>query len=293
MRLSRLVVMTALIQVSLDTAGIIVSLLWPLATGIIAFDELKNDKPIVYEDNSWVSGEVRTYHDYSRIRSSHPVIYMLPHLWTGVIPRMMDGYKCVVADQMVADHLDAWHSLLSSTGNNPWDHIILSLSKLHKQSPTKLERLQHSLDSALEMRRNNCRVRNPSLIIHELVFMGASLGICVVTIIVTLCKKMALMHLPWMVITGYEIAGNAAVSVTFLTSPGYPYLIVLICIIKMIVLKWVFVKVIRRHMIFCIEQREKKGIQQVKEDLERKVLRSQLSDKGKVRLARVFGNYSS
>ena len=44
MRLSRLVVVTALIQVSLDAAGIIISLLWPLATGIIAFDELKNDK---------------------------------------------------------------------------------------------------------------------------------------------------------------------------------------------------------------------------------------------------------
>ena len=42
----------------------------------------------------------------------------------------------------------------SSTGpGNPWDHIILSLSKLHKQSPKKLERLQKSLDSALEMRR--------------------------------------------------------------------------------------------------------------------------------------------
>lgn len=44
MRLSRLVVVTALIQISLDAAGIIISLLWPLATGIIAFDELKNDK---------------------------------------------------------------------------------------------------------------------------------------------------------------------------------------------------------------------------------------------------------
>ena len=32
---------------------------------------------------------------------------------------------------------------------------------------------------------------------------------------------MALMHLPWMVLTGYEIAGNVAVSVTFLTSPGF------------------------------------------------------------------------
>lgn len=40
--------------------------------------------------------------------------------------------------------------------------------------------------------RNNCRVRNTSLIIHELVFMGLSLGICLVTIIVTLCKKVGL-----------------------------------------------------------------------------------------------------
>jgi len=122
--------------------------------------------------------------------------------------------------------------------------------------------------------------------------MGASLGICLVTIIVTLCKKMALMHLPWMILTGYEIAGNVSVAVTFLTSPGYPYLIVLICVTKMIILKWVFVKVIRRQMMYCIAQREKKGTQQVKEDLERKLLRSQLSDKGKVRLARVFGSYS-
>lgn len=71
-------------------------------------------RPVVYEDSSWVSGEVRTYHDYSRIRSAHPVIYMLPHIWTGVIPRMMDGYKCVVADQIVSEHLDSWHSLLRS-----------------------------------------------------------------------------------------------------------------------------------------------------------------------------------
>lgn len=293
MKLSRLVVVTALIQASLDTAGIIISLLCPLATGTIAFDELQNDKPVVYEDSSWVTGEVRTYHDYSRIRSSHPVIYMLPHIWSGVIPRMMDGYKCVVADQMVSDHLDSWHSLLSSTDSaGPWDHIILSLSKLHKQSPSELHSVQKSLDAALEMRRTNCRVRNKSLIVSELVFMGASLTVCLATVTVTLCTQMALIYLPWMILTGYEIAGNVATFVTFLTSPGYPYLISLICITKVIILKWVFVQAIRRRMIYCIEKREKKGTQQVKEDLERKLLRSQLSDKGKVRLARVFGTYS-
>ena len=215
----------------------------------------------------------------------------------------------------------------SSTGNNPWDHIILSLSKLHKQSPKKLERLQKSLDSALEMRRwgqtlannwggcrrhiilfvyrNNCRVRNKSLVISELVFMGASLGVCLVTIIMTLCKKVGLRDKKcdktprchavtrvltsiinrwlWCTCPGWSSLGTRSratcrslwhfsllqVHIKIKTGPvryhnditchcsGYPYLIVLICVTKMIILKWVFVKVIRRQMIYCIEQREK------------------------------------
>lgn len=41
----------------------------------------------------------------------------------------------------------------STAEKNSWDHIILSLSKLHKELPTELHSLQKKLDSALEMRR--------------------------------------------------------------------------------------------------------------------------------------------
>ena len=49
----------------------------------------------------------------------------------------------------------------------------------------------------------------------------------------------------------YKVRGKAC------NFSGYSYLIVLISVTKMIILKWVFVKVIRRQMIYCIEQREK------------------------------------
>jgi len=291
MKLKQLVVVVAFVQCCIDLIGITLNILCPFCTGITAFDQLQNDSPIVYEDTSWVTDKVTTFKDYSHIKSIPPMMYLLPHLWTGVIPRMMDGYKCIVSDQLVTEHLQTWTELVSTAERSSWDHIILSLSKLHKELPTKLHSLQKKLDSALEMRRTNCHSRSKSLIITELAFMGLSLGCCVVTICVTLFSKLAQLYLPWMIVTGYEIAGNVSVAITFLTSPGYSYLISLICFMKVYVLRWVFVHVIRKQMVFCIEQREKKAALQAKDD-ERRLLRSQLSEKGKIRLSRVFGTYS-
>jgi len=257
MKLKQLVVVVALVQCCIDIIGISLNILCPLCTGILAFEQLQNDSPIIYEDTSWVTDEVTTYKDYSHIKSFPPMLYLVPHLWTGVIPRMMDGYKCIVSDQLVTEHLQSWTELVSTAEKNSWDHIILSLSKLHKELPTELHSLQKKLDSALEMRRTNCHGRNKSLIITEMAFMGISLGCCIVTICVTLFSKIAQFYLPWMIVTGYEIAGNVSVAITFLTSPGYSYLISLICLIKVYLLRWVFVHVIRKQMVFCIEQREK------------------------------------
>jgi len=294
MKLQRLVLVAATFQSCIEVVGLVLSFLCPLCTEVIAFDELHNDRPIIYEDTSWVSDDVKTYKDYSRITQAHPVIYILPHVWSGVIPRMLDGYKCIVADYLVTENLDKWNSIVSSAEKNPWDHIIVSLSKLHKEMPRKLKMLQKSLDNALEMRRLHCAGRNETLVMSERVFMGLHLFFCLFTLGVTICSQVALLYLPWMILTGYEIAGNIAVFVTFLTSPGYPYLTALVCAVKVICLRWVFVHVIRRQMVFCIEQREKKAAasQQLKDDQERKLLRSQLSVKGKVRLSRVFGNYT-
>jgi len=81
--------------------------------------------------------------------------------------------------------------------------------------------LQKSLDNALEMRRLDCAGRNETLVMSERVFMALHLICCVLTILVTFFTQIALLYLPWMILTGYEIAGNIAVFVTFLTSPGY------------------------------------------------------------------------
>ena len=79
-------------------AGIAVSLLVPPGphTGSLAWAELHGDLATLHEDTSWVTGEVSTYRDYSRLTPAHPALYLLPHLWTGVIPRMLDGYRLVI-----------------------------------------------------------------------------------------------------------------------------------------------------------------------------------------------------
>jgi len=294
MKLRMCVVVAALVHCCLDAAGIAVSLLVPPGphTGSLAWAELHGDRAALHEDTSWLTGEVSTYRDYSRVTPAHPALYLLPHLWAGVIPRMLDGYRCVVADQLVAGHLASWHSLFSLSQRAPGEHVILSLSRMYNQKPRQVETLQKNLDSALEMRRTQCGGRRDTLILLELVFMAASLLVCLATVLATLCSQLHLAYLPWMLVLGFEIAGNLVVAVTFLTSPGLPLLISLVCTLKVIILRWIFVNVVRRQMIRCIEMREKEGSQQVKEDLERKVLRSQLSDKGRVRLARVFGSYS-
>ena len=106
MKLQRLVLVAATFQSCIEVVGLVLSFLCPLCTEVIAFDELHNDRwgddnslvnyvgnifptyrPIIYEDTSWVSDDVKTYKDYSRITQAHPVIYILPHVWSGVIPR--------------------------------------------------------------------------------------------------------------------------------------------------------------------------------------------------------------
>ena len=81
----------------LPQAGIAVSLLVPAGphTGSLAWAELHGDRATLHEDTSWLTGEVSTYRDYSRVTPAHPALYLLPHLWAGVIPRMLDGYRLV------------------------------------------------------------------------------------------------------------------------------------------------------------------------------------------------------
>ena len=62
--------------------------------------------------------------------------------------------------------------------------------------------------------------------------------------------------------------------------PGLPQVISAVCLLKVILLRWVF-KVVRRQMLHVMER----------EDEEKKSIRTKLNVTGKVRLGRFFGTY--
>ena len=62
--------------------------------------------------------------------------------------------------------------------------------------------------------------------------------------------------------------------------PGLPQVISAVCLVKVILLRWVF-KVVRRQMLHVMER----------DDEEKKSIRTKLSVTGKVRLGRFFGTY--
>ena len=44
-------------------------------------------RPAEYQDGSFLTNKISIYKDYSNITGSHPQLYILPHLWSGVVPR--------------------------------------------------------------------------------------------------------------------------------------------------------------------------------------------------------------
>ena len=78
---------------------------------------------------------------------------MLPHIFSGVVPRMVDGFKCITADQMVLEHVEIWEQLVGSMKDDPREHIILALSEAYLKHPLTMSKLEETLDEALALRR--------------------------------------------------------------------------------------------------------------------------------------------
>ena len=62
----------------------------------------------LYEDTSWLTNTTRVLRDYSETLRGLPQVYLVPHLWSGVLARMVSGYRCVVADQEVEQIITRW-----------------------------------------------------------------------------------------------------------------------------------------------------------------------------------------
>jgi len=130
------------------------------------------------------------------------------------------------------------------------------------------------------------------VVLLELVAMVGNAISALLILIISPYSKLPRLHIPWMIFSAFEITGNVCVSVAFILFPGLPYLICILCITKVMWLRWVWVKVVRRQMHEQIDQNDKYIDLMVKEDFERKLLRTHLDQKGKVRLGRCLGSYA-
>ena len=152
MRLRNLVIILTTFQVLFEISGIIVTIFCAPCRGVITVESLASDNATFFSDSSWAD-RPRIYKDYSQITNTHYSIYVLPHIFSGVVPRMVDGFKCITSDQMVLEYMTEWKEMVGSMKDDPRDHIILALSEAYLKHPKGMERLEKKIDEALTLRR--------------------------------------------------------------------------------------------------------------------------------------------
>ena len=121
---------------------------------------------------------------------------------------MVDGFKCITADQMVLEYLDDWEFLVGSMKDDPREHIILSLSEAYLKQPEKMKILEEKLDEALSMRRYTnimildvinllvycrqfCTTKEDGIILLELVAMAANTISALLILAISACNKVS------------------------------------------------------------------------------------------------------
>ena len=105
-------------QVLYEISGILVTVFCPPCRGVVSPEDLISDSATKFADTSW-GNKSQIYKDYSGITSYHFSVYVLPHMFSGVVPRMVDGSKCITADQMVLENMDIWEQLVASMKDDP------------------------------------------------------------------------------------------------------------------------------------------------------------------------------
>jgi hypothetical protein len=121
---------------------------------------------------------------------------------------MVDGFKCITADQIVLEYLDGCEDLVGSMKHDPREHIILALSKAYLKQPKDMKKVEHKLDEALAMRsyiltkpnvfiiiqylnRRNCTYKEDIIILLELVAMAANAISALLILAISACNKVS------------------------------------------------------------------------------------------------------
>jgi len=316
MNLKTLVILVSLFQALVDCIGIIVSVIFP--------DILLDDSTIQPQNYTRQLSNQTTdilSQDFSYVRTVNILYYIVPYLFSGVIPRMLNGLECLTADQLVgkylSEHQQAQEYMVEGIPGFPpnrtyWLDVLNSTrSKLkgalgrrkiqccqfevpvanHKRKNFQFEIVPEDAISHFKNRDHEVKNRFSAnlMSLFELITMGLNAGASLLLVIIAnLNQKLPLLHSPWLLLSAIEITGNVLVAMVFSVELGYCQITSLVCIVKTVWLSTIWSKVVRKSMARTINP----GVVALSQDTERRMLRTQLSNKGRPRLYRLFGSYS-
>jgi len=270
MKLKTQVIIISLFQALVDIAGIITA---------VYFNKIVNslENTRTNEPSNIVSNQ-QLLHNYSYVENVNVLYYTLPYIFSGVIPRMLNGFECLTADQLVSKHLkewrqvekikedsktrtqnfpilpEYWDSVLNETENNLIESIDRRKQKCtnsnYKISQLRIDdnmnEKQFLEDFAI--RRNEDKNTSSVYLMcwFELATMAAnSLSSVLIATLAIFNLELPLLHIPWLLLTAIEITGNICVSLAFSVVPGYCLLTSAICVTRALWLGTIWSKTIR------------------------------------------------
>ena len=171
-------------------------------------EDLAHDSATQFADAAWTEEPI-VYKDYSHITTTYYSIYVLPHIFSGVVPRMVDGFKCITTDQMVREYLDEWEEMVGSVKDGHREQIILALSKAYLKQARNMKEVELKLEESLALRRYaicyvlalcfqsfriHCTIKEDSIILLELVAMVGNALSALLILIISACNSTKVSH---------------------------------------------------------------------------------------------------
>jgi len=271
MQLKTQVIIISIFQALIDIGGIITA---------IQFNEIVESIEINFQSSVLENAtkNFRKQQDYRSIESVNILYYTLPYFFSGVIPRMLNGFQCLTADQLVIEHLSEWKKVVQIKENN--DFQISSVPIPSEYWRSILNDTEINLSDSIERREQHCSNSNykiPHISLDEtmrelhyledfekrkkenknktsiylmcwfeLATMASnSIASALIAIITIFRLQLPMLHVPWLLLTAIEITGNICVALAFSVVPGYCLLTSFICITRAIWLGTIWSKTIR------------------------------------------------
>jgi len=104
MNLRTRVIIISLFQALIDVTGIITALNFEKLVKLTNLSSLHENKQDFYLQHE--------QQNFSYVENVNILYYTLPYVFSGVIPRMLNGFECLTADQLVKQNVKEWNQVV-------------------------------------------------------------------------------------------------------------------------------------------------------------------------------------